>query len=149
LRILDSDILSYALYDESPAHPYAWGVLERGLSGEIDLHLTHTTILETCNVLFWFYRVRPLRSLLEKLRLAIDGLKVVEPSITGLGIASSENIPLGDGFLIATALSHRIPIIVSNDLHVADKGSKYGLIVENPIPQEARKKLIGFKTEDE
>lgn len=96
----------------------------------------------------WLFR-RPLRSLLEKLRLAIDGLKVVEPSIRGLGISSSENIPIGDGFLIATALSHRIPIIVSNDLHVANKGSKYGLIVENPIPQEARKKLIRFKIEDE
>jgi len=52
LRIMDSDILSYALYDESPAHPYAWKVLEKGLFGEVEIYLTYTTILETYNVLF-------------------------------------------------------------------------------------------------
>ena len=147
MRIVDSDVLSYALYDESPAHPYAWEVLKRALSGEAELHLTHTTILEAYNALFWFYRVRPLRALLEKLNLTISGLKVVEPSTAGLEISLTEDIPLGDGFLIATALSHRIPIIVSNDSHIASKAPKYGLIVENPIPKEVRKKLAGYGIE--
>ncbi|MCD6509029.1 MAG: hypothetical protein J7L11_01365 [Thermoprotei archaeon] len=57
MRIMDSDILSYALYDESPAHPYAGKVLEKGLLGEVEeapsfTYLTYTTILETYNVLF-------------------------------------------------------------------------------------------------
>ena len=116
MRIIDSDILSYALYDRSPAHPYAWEVLKRGLLGEIEIYLTHTTILETYNVLFWFYRVRPLRNLLEKIRLVINELNVIKPSIDGINISLTENIPLGDGFLIATALENRIPIILSLSL---------------------------------
>jgi len=103
--------------------------------------VTPTTILETYNVLFWFYRVRPRSRLLEKLRLISEGLKIVGTSIRGINIARVENIPLGDGFLIATALDNRIPIIVSNDSHLSEKAPKYGLIVENPIPEDARKRL--------
>ena len=145
MRILDSDILSYALYDESPAHPYAWRILEKGLLGEFEIYITYTTILETYNVLYWFYRVRPLRKLIEKLKLTINELKVVETSTTGFDISIKENIPLGDGFLIATALEHRIPIIVSNDSHIANKAPKYGLIVENPIPKDVRKKMAKWR----
>jgi len=145
LRIIDSDILSYALYDESPAHPYAWEVVEKGLLGEIELYLTHTTILETYNVLFWFYRIRPLQKLLEKLTLVIGGLKIVEPSVAGLNISSEDNIPLGDGFLLATALRHRIPVLVSNDSHILSKAPKHGLITENPIPKDVRSKLAEWK----
>ncbi len=141
MRILDSDIFSYALYDGSLAHPHAWKILERGLLGDIDLHITYTTILETYNVLFRFYRVRPLRNLLEKLSLTVGELKVVETSIMGLNISLTENIPLGDGFLIATALEHHIPIIISNDSHIANKAPNYGLIVENPIPKNLREKM--------
>ena len=147
MRIVDSDILSYALYDESPAHPYAWRIIERGLLGEIELHLTYITILETYNVLFWFYRIRPLNKLLEKLKLTVGGLKVVETSITGLDVSLKENVPLGDGFLIATALRHRIPVIVSNDSHILNSAQKYGLIVENPIPEDVRKTLTEWKAE--
>lgn len=143
MRIMDSDILSYALYDESPAHPYAWEALERAILGEVELYLTHTTILEAYNVLFRFYRVRPLRRLVEKLKLTIGGLKIVELSMAGLDISLAENIPLGDGLLIATALSHRIPVIVSNDSDIVNKAPRYGLIVENPIPEEVRRKLVG------
>ena len=141
MRIIDADILSYALYDESPAHPHAWKLLEKALIGETELYITQTTILETYNILFWFYRVRPLRNLLEKLKLTIEELRIVNTSIHGFNIALSENIPLGDGFLIATAIEHRIPIIVSNDKHIIDKAPKHGLIVENPIPKNIREKL--------
>ncbi len=141
MRLLDADILSYGLYDESPAHHYAWELLRRGLKGELELHVTPTTILETYNVLFWFYKVRPRSRLLEKLRIISEGLRIVGTSIRGIDIARVENIPLGDGFLIATAIDNRIPIIVSNDSHLAEKAPKYGLIVENPIPEDTRKRL--------
>ncbi|MGB9759229.1 MAG: type II toxin-antitoxin system VapC family toxin [Thermoproteota archaeon] len=147
MRIIDADILSYALYNDSPAHDPAWNFLEKAISGELEVYLTYTTILETYNVLFWYYRVRPLRKLLEKLKLTVSALKVVESSINGLEISSAENILLGDGFLIATALAHRIPIIVSNDQDIANKASKYGLIVENPIPEEIRKKLMKYEAQ--
>ena len=149
MRIVDSDILSYALYDKSPAHTCAWRVIERGLLGEIELYLTYTTILEVYNVLFWFYRIRPLKRLLEKLKLVVGGLKVVETSIKGLNISLEENIPLGDAFLIATALNNRIPVIVSNDSHILNKAQNYGLIVENPIPEETKRKLTEWKAEEQ
>jgi len=147
LRLIDSDILSYALYDESPAHPYAWSILERGLLGEIEVYVTYTTILEAYNVLYWFYRVRPLRALIEKIKLTVSGLKVVETSTMGLSISLAENIPLGDGFLIAAALEHHIPIIVSNDSHIASKAPKHGLIVENPIPEHIRREMGKWRHE--
>ena len=145
MRILDADILAYALYDESPAHTLSWQLIERSLTNEIDLYVTPTTILETYNTLYWFYRVRPLKSLLEKLTLTIEGLKVLETSINGLKVSAADNIPLGDGFLIATALHHSKPIIVTNDQHIINKAPKYGLITENPITEEIRKKLTEWK----
>lgn len=144
MRILDADILAYALYDESPAHPHAWGLVERCLIGGLPLSVTPTTILETYNTLYWHYRVRPLKSLLDKLTLTVDELQVVETSINGLRIAAADNIPLGDGLLIATALQHNIPVIVSNDKHITDRAPKYGLITENPVPEEIRKILSGW-----
>ena len=145
MRVVDSDILSYALYDESPAHELAWRLVERGVLGEIDLHITPITVLETYNVLYHFYRVRPLTRLLEKLTLVVESLKVIDASMEGLGIAARENIPLGDGFLIATALKHRMPVVVTNDAHILGKASKYGLIAENPITEEVRGKLSSWK----
>ena len=144
MRLLDSDILSYALYDESPAHPYAWKVVRKGLIGEYELYVTQTTILETYNVLYWFYRVRPSRKLIEKLKLTINGLKTVKTSDNGLNISLSDNIPLGDGFLIATAMENNIPIIVSNDKHIVKKAPKYGLTVENPIPKQVKDKMAEY-----
>ena len=145
MRILDADIFAYALYDQSPAHQHAWQLVEKGLLGELKLYVTHTTILEVYNVLYWFYRVRPARKLLEKLSSALMGLEVVEPSLDGVELAKHAGIPLGDGFLIATALKHNIPIVVSNDAHIAKKAPEYGLIVETPIPEEVRRRLREWK----
>ncbi len=141
MRILDADILAYALYDQSPAHTCAWGLVENCIRQGLPLHVTPTTILETYNTLFWHYRVRPARTLIEKLSLTIDELQVVETSIKGLRIAQADNIPLGDGLLLATALQNNIPIIVTNDNHIINKAPKYGLITENPVTEETRTKL--------
>ncbi len=147
MRILDADILAYALYDESPAYTHAWQLVEKGLRGDLDLCLTPTTILETYNTLFWFYRVRPMKSLLEKLSLTVERLKVIETSMNGLKISAAENIPLGDGFLIATAVQHNKPVIVTNDRHLIGKAPKYGLIVENPVPEDVRRELSEWNAE--
>ncbi len=89
--------------------------------------------------------MRPLATLVEKLRLVVEGLKVLDTSMDGLGISAKENIPLGDGLLISTALRHSKPIIVTNDGHILGKAPKYGLITENPITAEVRDKLSGWK----
>jgi predicted nucleic acid-binding protein len=147
MRILDADILAYALYDESPAHSSAWQIIEKGLKQEIGLNLTHTQRSWKPTTLFWFYRVRPLKSLLKKLFFVTDNLKVIGTSLNGLKISESENIPLGDGFLIATALQHSKPIIVTNDSHIIKTAAKYGLITENPIPNDIKEKLSHWKNE--
>jgi predicted nucleic acid-binding protein len=142
VRLLDTDILAYSLYDQSPAHPYAWPLVEKATRGDLHVKVTHTTMLETYNTLYWFYRVRPRKAVLQKLALAVRALHVVDTAAEGIGLAAKENIPLGDGFLISTALKHQIPVVVSGDAHILANAPKYGLMVENPIPAKVRKELV-------
>ncbi len=53
-------------------------------------------------------------------------------------------MPLGDALLIATAIDNNIPVVVSNDKYVEKLAEKYGLILENPIPEEVRKQMRTF-----
>lgn len=133
MRLVDADILSYALYDLSPFNPLCKTLIERAARGELELYVTHTTLLEAYNVLCWAYRVRPRRAILEKMLIVLSIIGVVPPSVKGLDIAKEENIPLGDGILIATALDNKLPVVVSNDRHVEKTATKFGLIVENPL----------------
>lgn len=144
MRLLDADVLAYALYDESPAHQEAWNYMSEHISEGHKLHVSMTTILETYNTLYWYYKVRSREKLLKKIILTMETLEHVETSINGLRIAMEENIPLGDGFLLATAKQHMIPIIASNDQHIIVKTQKYGLISENPITAETREKLANY-----
>ncbi len=143
MRIIDADILAYALVENHVASTYSKKVLEKGVSGELELYVTYTTLLETYNTLYWYYRVRPREKVALKIKLVAEGLRLVEPSPTGFEIALKENVPLGDALLVATALEHRIPVIVSNDRHIERLTRKYGLIYENPIPPEIRRKMGG------
>jgi len=133
LRLLDADIFSYALYDLSPYNKPCKALIEKAAYGELELYITHTTILEAYNVLYWTYRVRPRRAILEKMSAALEILSPTPPSIKGVELALENNIPLGDGILIATARENRIPVIVSNDEHVKKVAPRYGIIVENPL----------------
>jgi len=133
LRLIDADVLSYALYDLSPFNPPCRALIERAARGELELYVTHTTLLEAYNVLYWTYRVRPRRAIIEKMSAALLIMEVVPPSAKGLDVAREEGIPLGDGMLIATALENKLPVIVSNDKHVEKTATKFGLIVENPL----------------
>jgi len=76
--------------------------------------------------------VRPCKAILEKTSVALLIMEAVSPSVKGLDIAREENIPLGDGILIAAALENKLPVEVSNDRHVEKVAPKLGLIVEKP-----------------
>lgn len=141
MRILDADILSYALLENHIASPYTRPLVERGLKSEIPLYITPVTLLETYNVLYWFYKIRPRETVARKIFIVAEGLNIVQTSKRGFKIALDENIPLGDALLIATALERKIPVIVTNDKHIRRVAEKYGLIVENPIPKEIREQL--------
>ena len=138
MRIVDADILSYALIENHIATPYTRPLIERGIKGELEIYVTATTLLETYNTLFWHYGIRPSINVARKVLLIAEGLKLVPPSDMGFRICVKQDVPLGDAILIATALDNRIPIIVSNDRHVEKLATKYGLLYENPIPKEIR-----------
>ena len=145
MRIIDADVLSYALYDESPAHPDSWNVIENAIRTQIKLYVAMTTVLETYNALYWFYRVRPRTALIQKISKVLETMTPIPPSSNGVGLALRENIPLGDGFLLATALDNRIPVVVSNDVHVAKTAPKIGIMVENPLSERTKHKLSRAK----
>ncbi len=141
MRLIDADVLSYALYDDSPAHGDAWGFMKRAVAGEVEASICHTTVIEAYNALVWYYHVRPRESVLEKLGAVVESLKVAQTSMRGIAVARSEGIPLGDGFLIATAIDNRLPIVVSNDRHVISAAPKYGLMAENPISVKVQRTM--------
>lgn len=141
MRIVDADILCYALLKGHVANPFCEPIILMGLRGKLDVSVTPVTLLETYNTLYWDYHVRPKAIVLKKVRIVAEGLKLTATSKLGYKIAEDENIPLGDGLLIGTALENKIPIILSNDSHIKRKAGKYGLIVENPIPEQIRRKM--------
>lgn len=144
MRIVDADILSYALLENHVATKYTRPLIERGLRGEIKIYVATTTLLETYNVLYWYYRVRPREAVARKILSVAEGLILIPPSKHGFRIAVEENVPLGDALLIATAIDNNIPVVVSNDKHVEKLAEKYGLILENPIPEEVREQMRSF-----
>jgi len=141
LRIVDADILSYALLEDHIATKYVKPIVEQALKGEIEVYVTTTTLLETYNVLYWYYRVRPRELVAKKILAVAEGLILVPVSKRGFRIAAEENVPLGDALLIATALDNNIPVVISNDKHIEKLVKKYGLILENPIPEAIRKQM--------
>lgn len=141
MRIIDADILSYALLENHIASPYTKPLIEKGLKGEIVLYVTPVTLLETYNVIYWFYKIRPRKAVAKKIYAVAEGLTLIPASKTGFRIAVDENVPLGDALLIATALEKKIPVIVSNDKHVKKLAEKYGLVLENPIPRKIRSQI--------
>ncbi len=141
MRLIDADILSYALLENHIATPYTKPIVERGLSDELEIYVTATTLLETYNTLLWHYKVRPKSIVAEKIRIISEGLKLIPASVRGFGIAVREDVPLGDALLIGTALENRIPIVLSNDRHIRRLCDRYGLINENPIPDDIRRRM--------
>lgn len=148
MRIIDADILSYALFDESPAHLDSWKIIENAIRTQIKLYVAMTSVLETYNVLYWFYRVRPRTALIQKISTVLETMVTVPPSSDGVGLALRENIPLGDGILLSTALNNRIPVVVTNDTHIARTAPKIGLMVENPLSEKTSRKLSGAKSRE-
>ena len=50
MRIIDADILAYALYDEHIANEYAWPVIEMGIRGKYKLYGLHLYSGDECIV---------------------------------------------------------------------------------------------------
>jgi len=146
MRLIDADILSYALFKGHNAHKYCWPVLQDAVHGRIQAALTAVTLLESYHALVKDYLVEP-----EEAYYKLDGLSrsrrirflpvTIETVRRALEIAKDHNVRSFDANLAASAEVNGISIIISNDKHVARLCKERRLAVENPVPKEVRKKM--------
>jgi predicted nucleic acid-binding protein len=146
MRIIDADILSYALFQKHDAHPYCWPLLQNAVHGKINVAIATANLLEVYHALVEDYGVDredasyKLDALTRSTKIKFLPLSV-EVTRKALEIAKLHKARSLDACLIATAETNQISVIVSNDAHIARLCKERSLIIENPIPKEASKKM--------
>jgi predicted nucleic acid-binding protein len=146
MRIIDADILSYALFQKHDAHPYCWPLLQDAVHGKTSVAIANANVLETYHALVEDYGVDredasyKLDALTRSIKIKFLPL-TVEVTRKALEIAKLHRARSFDAALIATAETNQISVIVSNDAHIARLCKERCLIIENPIPKEAQKKM--------
>jgi len=146
MRLVDADILSYALFCGHDAHPYCWPLLQNGIHGRIGVAIATTTLLEVYHALVEDYRVerdealRKLDALTRSRRIRFLSM-TIDTARKALEVAETHEAQSFDANLIASAETNEISVIVSNDKHIARLCRERGLILENPIPEEVIKKM--------
>lgn len=146
MRVLDADILSYALFRGHDAHPYCWPLLRDAIHGKINAAIATVSLLEAYHALVEDYRVER-EEAFRKLDALAGSRKIqflsmtVEIARKALEVAKVHKVRSFDANLVASAETNRISVIVSNDRHIARLCEERGLILENPIPEEAAKKM--------
>lgn len=146
MRLIDADILAYALFQKHDAHPYCWSLLQNAVYGKISAAIANASLLEAYHALVEDYHLER-----EEASYKLDGLTrstrirflplTVEAARKALEIAKLHKVRSFDANLIACAETNNISVAVSNDSHIARLCSERGLIIENPIPKEAAKKM--------
>lgn len=146
MRILDADILSYALFSKHDAHPYCWPFLQRGLHGEVSMAIAATSLLEAYHALVEDYQVErdeaqgKLDALTRSRRIRFLPM-TVDTTRKALEIAKVHRIRSFDANLVASAEVNEISVVVSNDSHIARLCQERSLIHENPVPEDVRKSM--------
>lgn len=146
MRIIDADILSYALFQQHDAHPYCWPILQNAVYGKMSVAIATATLLEAYHALVEDYRVEKdevsykLDSLTRSIKIRFLPL-TVDTIRKALELAKLHKVRSFDANLIATAEINRVSVIVSNDAHIARLCKERGLIIENPIPNDVAKKM--------
>jgi len=146
MRIIDADILSYALFQKHDAHVYCWPLLQDAVHGKISVAIATISLLEAYHALVEDYQVDR-----EEASYKLDGLTrsakirflplTIETSRRALEIANLCKVRSFDANLIATAEMNQISVIVSNDAHISRLSEERGLIIENPIPKEVANRM--------
>jgi predicted nucleic acid-binding protein len=146
MRIIDADILVYALFQRHDAHPYCWPLLQNAVYGKISAAIATASLLEAYHALVEDYHVEreeascKLEGLTRSTRIRFLPL-TVEAARKALEIAKLYNVCTFDGNLIASAETNGMSVVVSNDAHIVRLCKERGLIIENPIPKEVAKKM--------
>jgi len=143
MRLVDADILSYALFKKHNAHPFCWPVLLSAVHGKTRVAITIVTLLETYHALVNDYLVDP-----KEAHFKLDGLSrsrrivfiptTVEIVRKALEIAENHNARSFDANVIASAEVNGITVIMSNDRHIQRLCRERNLILENPVPENVR-----------
>ena len=146
MRIIDADILAYALFQKHDAHPYCWPLLQNAIYGKINAAIVTASLLEAYHALVEDYKVER-----EEASYKLDGLTrstrirflplTVETARKALEIAKLYKVRSFDANLIASAETNGITVVASNDAHISRLCKERGLIIEDPIPIEAAKKM--------
>ena len=146
MRLIDADILSYALFQKHDAHPYCWPLLQNAIYGKMSAAIANVNLLEAYHALVEDYCVER-----EEASYKLDALTrsakirflplTVDIARKALEIAKLHKVRSFDANLIASAEINGISVIVSNDAHIAKLCKERGIIIENPIPKEAAKKM--------
>jgi predicted nucleic acid-binding protein len=146
MRIIDADILAYALYAKHDAHPYCWPLLQNAVHGKIATAIATTSLLEAYHALVDDYGVER-----EEAAYKLDGLTrstkikflplTAEVTRQALEIAKQHKVRSFDANLIATAEINKISVIISNDHHIARLCKERDLIIENPIPKNITEQM--------
>jgi predicted nucleic acid-binding protein len=146
MRIIDADILSYSLFQKHDAHQYCWPLLQNAVYGKTSAAIATANLLEAFHALVEDYGVSSedasykLDALTRSTKIKFLPL-TVDVTRKALEIAKLHNARSFDANLIATAETNQISVIVSNDAHIARLCMERCLIIENPIPKEASKKM--------
>jgi len=146
MRIIDADILSYALFGRHDAHPFCWSLLQNAVHGKVSAAIATASLLEAYHALVEDYRVereeafRKLDALTRSRRIRFLPM-TIDVVRNALEIAKAHKARSFDASLIASAETSGISVIVSNDRHVAKLCKERSLILENPIPEEITKKM--------
>ena len=146
MRIIDADILTYALFEKHDAHPYCWPLLQSAVHGKTRVAIANTSFLETFHALVGDYQVER-----EEAAYKLDGLTrsakirflplTVDIARKALEIAKVHKVRSFDANLIATAETNEISVIISNDHHIERLCKERDLILENPIPKDTARKM--------
>lgn len=146
MRLMDSDILTYALNAKHCAHTYCWPILQKAVRGEMEVALAIQSILESYNALVYDYGVEP-----REAGGKLDGLsrsrKIFFIPVTlasvrrALEISERYAVKSYDANLVACAELNKISIIMSNDGHIERLCKERDLVIENPIPEAVRKAM--------
>jgi len=146
MRLIDADILSYALFEKHDAHIYCWPLLQNAVYGKTRVAIATTSLLETYHALVEDYQIER-----EEAAYKLDGLTrsakirflplTVDTTQKALEIAKLHKVRSFDANLIASAEINEISVITSNDRHIARLCKERGIIIENPIPKDIAKEM--------
>lgn len=146
MRLIDADILSYALFEKHDAHPYCWPILLDAVHGKIRAAITSITLLETYNSLVYDYLVAS-KEVADKIyglsrsRRMLFIPATIQAVCKAIEIAEKHNARSFDANLVASAEVNDISIIISNDRHIERLCRERNLIFENPIPKNVRERM--------